>query len=465
MNHSPLIRGAFWLTAISFLTRVMGFFFRIFLSRTFGEESVGLYQLIFPVYSLCLAFSVAGIQTALSRIVAYKTEQQDISGAKHSLYTALIFSLFLSLISLLVVQHHAAFISDVLIQEARCRNLLIIMTYAFPFACIHSCISGYYFGLKKTAVPAISQLLEQIFRIGSVYLLTTLAQHKNLPIHIAFAVIGIVIGEIASSLCTIISLYTSQKIHIFRKHRCVLLSNFFRNLKELTSLSVPLSGNRMFLTLLQSIEAVSIPMQLQIYHYSVKESLSIYGVLTGMALPCILFPSAITNSFSLLLTPTVAEMDSASDYEHLSDIIKKTIFLCFSLGLIACFFFLIFGNLIGNLLFHSQLAGQFLLTLAWICPFLYLNTALASIINGLGKTRVTFTVHFAGITIRILSIFYLIPRFDLKGYLWGLLISQLIVSTSFCLFLINETNNNFYYPRIHKEFQSDTNDKKYTRKQ
>ena len=49
----------------------------------------------------------------------------------------------------------------------------------------------------------------------------------------------------------------------------------------------------MMLNILQSIEAISIPLRLQIYGMSVKDSLSTYGVLTGMALPCILFPSMI----------------------------------------------------------------------------------------------------------------------------------------------------------------------------
>ena len=37
------------LTAAGFASRIMGFFFRIFLSHAFGEENVGLYQLVFPV--------------------------------------------------------------------------------------------------------------------------------------------------------------------------------------------------------------------------------------------------------------------------------------------------------------------------------------------------------------------------------------------------------------------------------
>ena len=53
-KHS-LIKGTLILTSAGLVSRVLGFFFRIFLSHTFGEEQVGLYQLIFPFYALCLS--------------------------------------------------------------------------------------------------------------------------------------------------------------------------------------------------------------------------------------------------------------------------------------------------------------------------------------------------------------------------------------------------------------------------
>ena len=64
-KHS-LIKGTLILTSAGLVSRVLGFFFRIFLSHTFGEEQVGLYQLIFPFYALCLSLSTSGLETAIS---------------------------------------------------------------------------------------------------------------------------------------------------------------------------------------------------------------------------------------------------------------------------------------------------------------------------------------------------------------------------------------------------------------
>ena len=70
IQKNTIIKGAFILTLAGFATRFMGFFYRIFLSRTFGEESVGLYQLAFPVYALCFSICAAGIETAIARSTA-----------------------------------------------------------------------------------------------------------------------------------------------------------------------------------------------------------------------------------------------------------------------------------------------------------------------------------------------------------------------------------------------------------
>ena len=175
------------------------------------------------------------------------------------------------------------------------------------------------------------------------------------------------------------------------------------------SLSFPITTSRIMLNLLQSVEAVSIPLSLQAYGLTPSDSLSMYGVLTGMALPCILFPSAITNAISTMLLPTVSEIQAVREQHLLTQIIKKAIISCTSLGIIFCIGFLSFGNYAGQLLFKSTLAGKFLITLAWMCPFLYTNNTLLSIINGIGKTWISFIINSISLTVRLISVIYFIP--------------------------------------------------------
>ena len=424
-RKQTIIRGTFILTATGFLCRFMGFFYRIFLSHTFGEEGVGLYQLIFPVYSLCFALTAAGLETAISRTVAQKVSLGRKKEARQILMLGLVLSVLLSCACVLILQGNAAYIAEKLLGDARCEPLLIPLSYALPFAAIHSCICGYCYGMKETKIPALSQVVEQVTRIISVYVFYLILMKKGDDVTITIAVLGLVIGEMLSALYAAKSLTRSS--HVL-SHLNITYTDFVHRFRELMPLSLPLTANRVLINLLQSIEAISIPARLQLYNHSTSEALSIYGVLTGMALPCILFPSAITSSISIMLMPTVAEIQTTDNQDDMVNIIKKVAGSCFILGLSCCFIFLVLGNWMGTVLFGSSTAGKFIITLAWMCPFLYTNSALLSVINGLGKTAYTFLINSLGLLIRIGSVFAAIPLFGIQGYLWGMLASQLIVS-------------------------------------
>lgn len=419
-----ILKGTFILTLTGFTTRFMGFFYRIFLSHTFGEEGVGLYQLIFPIYALGFSLTCAGVELALSRGVARCMTKGQKKEARELLNAAMLLTISASFAVTLFLQKYADVIALHFLHDTRCAPLLVILSYLFPFAAVHSCICGFYFGQKQTRIPAVSHLIEQFIRITSVCLLYMYGLRHGISFHISIAVAGLVAGEAASSI------FCCRSVRVKRKERVALpsfLHNCAGHIKELLFLSLPLTGSRVMLNILQSIEAVSIPLRLQLYGMTVKESVSTYGVLTGMALPCILFPSAITNSVSTMLLPTVAEIQTMKDHKKLTELVRKVTWSCILLGSVCCIFLLTLGNWMGATLFHSPAAGDFIETLAWMCPFLYTNNTLLSTINGIGKTNLSFLINAASLGIRIAGVFFLIPAFGIAGYLWGLLASQLSV--------------------------------------
>ena len=181
--------------------------------------------------------------------------------------------------------------------------------------------------------------------------------------------------------------------------------NAFKEIKSDLTLSFPLTCNRLLVNILHSIEAVLIPGHLQLFGLDNASSLSIYGVLTGMALPLILFPSASTNALSTVLLPSVAENQALGKRET----IRKSIFLsikyCLFLGFADFCLFLRRRQRIGTLLFKNEFAGTFIKTLSFICPCLYLSGTLNSILNGLGAVNQTFWLNTLGLGIRLLFVF------------------------------------------------------------
>lgn len=429
---NTFIRGTLLLTIAGIISRIMGFFYKIFLANTIGAEGLGIYQLIFPIYSICFSFCASGIETAVSKLTAEKCALGRSKDSINLLRTSLFITLTLSLSCSTLIFYHADWITLNFLKEPRCEVLLKILAFTIPFGTTQSCICGYYFGTHKAAVPAFSQLIEQIFRIAAVWLLFHIYTTNHLTISPTIAVIGLVFGELCSFLFTFTCYSFSPKETLpFRN------SPMISDLKEILVLSTPLTISRLCINLLASLEAAMLPHALKTYGMNSEAALSVYGILTGMALPFILFPNALTSSISLMLLPKVSESQAQRNTDALKKILNHTLRFCLFLGIFCLAFFVVFGAFLGNFIFSNELAGNFIRTLAWICPFLYLNTTLNSVLNGLGKTNITFFNGILGLFIRLGFVFIGVPQLGIHGYLFGLLASQLFLSTSSILFLRN----------------------------
>lgn len=423
----PIIHGTLLLTAAGFLSRILGFFYRIFLSNQIGAEGMGIYQLIFPVYGLCNAVCTASIQTAISRYTAYEYAARSRKGTRRTLFAGLFLSVLLSSILGILVYFFASPIAIFFLKEERCILLLQIMALSLPVGAIHSSVNGYYYGLQKASVPAISQLAEQFVRVFSVYLFVMIATEKNLPVTPLLAVYGLLLGEAASVIYCLLALSLHASAPA-ADSGVAQAPSFSLQLRRILLLAVPLSANRLLLNLLQSIEAVCIPTSLRSFGLNASEALEVYGVFTGMSMPFILFPSALTNSISVMLLPTIAQAQAAHDQKQVKQISGLAIRYSLVIGILFTGIFLIYGNEMGTLIFHNQAAGLYICILSWLCPFLYLTTTAGSILNGLEKTGLTFLHNIFALTIRILFVFFAVPKAGIIGYLWGLLISQLAIA-------------------------------------
>lgn len=440
-RKNPLLIGTVILTVTGLLSRFIGFFYRIFLSNVFGAEGMGIYQLISPVLALTFSLTVSGMQTAISKYVASETTTHDYKTSFRTLWAGFLLSMSLSFGCMAFIYQYSEWIAVTFLLEERCAPLLRIIALSIPMATVHSCINGYFYGIKKTAIPALSQLSEQVVRVGSVYLIHHICVRHNMTPTISFAVVGLVIGESASMIVSTVAII-SRAFKTFEKPARLqirsfshdgLAASYLQISNNLLRLAVPLSANRIIINALQSIEAIYIPNKLIAYGLSNADALGVYGVLTGMSMPLILFPSAITNSISVLLLPIVSEADASGSQNTITKVVLKSIKYCMLLGFGCTTLFLLCGRMAGNLLFHSRLAGSFILTLSFICPFLYVASTLNSILNGLGKTGLTFLYSIISLLVRLLFVFFAIPVWGIKGYLWGMLASQ-IVQTFLCTF-------------------------------
>lgn len=426
----PIITGTLILTATGFLSRILGFFYRIYLSNLIGAEGMGIYQLIAPVTGVCFALCCGPIQTAISRFVAQSLATGHLKDGRSQFSAGLYLSEAIAVLLAGLIYVKADFLAAALLGEPRTADLLRLLALSLPITAAHSAINGYYYGKKKTEVPSLSQLAEQLVRVGVVCLIANyyLAQGKELTVTIA--ALGLIVGEMASLLVSFLAIRVTffHEDLLFEDLSATASLHKSGALRNILLLATPLAANRLILGVLQSIEAIQIPNRLQMSGLTSADALSVYGVLTGMSLPFILFPSALTNSVSVMLLPSVAEAQSVSDTDKISRTTELSIGYSVYLGILCTGIFVAWGGEMGSLLFQNSDAGTYITILGWLCPFLYLATTAGSILNGMGKTAATFMQNLAGLSIRLAFVFLLIPRYGILAYLWGMLASQLLVA-------------------------------------
>lgn len=423
--RSPLIKGTVFLTLSGMISRLIGFFYRIFLSKAFGAEAIGLFQLTAPVLALSFSLTAAGLQTAISKYVA----ECDTSPGKkphHVLFAGLGISGVISLLCAVIIYTKADWLAEHFLRETRCAVFLRILAFSLPLGSFHACFNGYFYGLKHTKIPALSQILEQLARVSSVFLLYSFYLKCGLVPGIALTAIGSVAGEALSCFFSVFSwCWYLKKRKLFLSFPSFPVKTFSEYTGKLLWMSTPLVFTRIILNLLQSYEAIQIPLRLQQYGLTPTRALELYGILTGMSLPLILFPNVLTGSVSVLLLPTVSAAQAAGNRTQITTALRKCILYSLLIGMAATCFFLGSGRFLGSFLFNEPLAGTYILALGFLCPFLYVSTTLTSILHGLGRTTVSFLLHVSSMLIRLVFVYWGIPLWGIQGYLWGLLAGEI----------------------------------------
>lgn len=450
--QNKLIQGTLLLTIAGFVTRLIGFIYRIFLADILGTHLLGVYQLVFPVYSICFTIYGAGIQTAISQLIASNVgtdcskKEKDFTILKYGLLASLTLSLTLTF----SIYTFSEPIAEKLLLEPSCAPYLKILCLLFPFCGTAACINGYFYGKEKAKVPAITQIIEQLFRVFSVVILCSVLSVTP-KLGCSLAVVGLVIGEAASCFYNCYQLYCS--VHACPKKRTDKLQlDIKKTASTLLFLAFTLTTTKLVISVLHSIEAVFIPAALRKFGCSASDALSIYGILSGIALPFILFPSTMTNSFAVMLLPAIAQAHAGNRENSIRKYVTISCKYSLLIGYLFTCLFLLFGKDFGTVIFHSKDAGIYICVLSWLCPFLYLSTTFTSIINGLGKTQFTFIITIVSMMIKIYFLIVLVPQHGIQAYLVGSLISQIAMTLLEGVFLRNylliEANKFFIIPGI-----------------
>jgi stage V sporulation protein B len=279
---------------------------------------------------------------------------------------------------------------------------------------------------------AFSHVAEQVVKIAFILLLAGRISGLGVEYACAAATLSAALGEIANlAVLSAVYIYkrrcSSTAVHTGKLTR---KRNIFTNLLKI---SVPVSANRLIVSTLNAVEYIMIPAMLASGGLEYKSSMELFGRLTGMALPLIMFPSLVTNSLATVLVPAISGSVSLKNYKAVNYKISKSIQTTLILGMIFTAMLISYPDKIGSLIYRRENIGNLLFMLSFSCIFIYLHQTLTGVLNGLGKQGVLLRDTMIGSALRIATVYFLIPVYGIQSYILGLTVSYILTS---CLNLL-----------------------------
>lgn len=411
-------QGALILLLSGLICKFMGAFYRIPLSNILGAEGIGIYQLIFPVYSLFLIVVSGGIPISLSKIVAECRARGEKKRARRFLLQGIIYlsiiSIIFSLLFLIFARQIAVIQGNSLAETG-----YFAVAIAIVFASVLTAFRGYFQGYQYMTPTAISQIIEQVFKLVLGLIFAVIFLNYGIAYGVFGAMLGVAIGEIISLI------YLSITYFIRRKKEETILEpettkNFWEDFKFLIKKSFPITLNSIILPLIIAIDSFLIINLLMRVGLDKGISTQMFGVYSGMVNSLINLPTVVSLSLAISLVPVISfNMEKKEDF---SQLIVSTFKIILVISIPCIFVFLFYSNEIMTILYPATNGfimnlGADLLQISAINIFyiaiLQITTAIMQATN---KGVISLTnLFFAGIIKIGLTVFLVLSPLNIYG--------------------------------------------------
>ncbi|NMC27310.1 MAG: polysaccharide biosynthesis protein [Syntrophomonadaceae bacterium] len=307
-KSGTFLKGALVLSVAGALSKILGALYRIPLARLLGGEGMGLYQMAYPIYTAILALATAGVPVAISVLVARK-ETQGYSGdsqriLKVSLVVMLIFGFLLTALVMLC----APAIANQVLHQPRAYYPIMAVAPAIFFSSLLSVFRGYFQGYQRMMPTAVSQVIEQLFRVSAVITLAYLLFPRGLEYAAAGATFGAVVGGAVGLGVLVIYLVNFRRSQPAIEGQVLYSGAASSTLaREMIALAIPVSFGAFVLPLVHVLDAIIVPGRLLALGYSSSQATALYGQLSGMAAVLISLPTIFTISIATSLVPAISE--------------------------------------------------------------------------------------------------------------------------------------------------------------
>lgn len=414
-----LINGII-LTLTSLILRCIGMFFNSYISQKIGAEAVGLYGLIMSVYGFAITIALSGINLATTRIVAEEIAIGNIGNIKKVVRKCLTFSLLFSGIASILLTFFAPYVSKIWLHEKVSCTPFYIISISLPFISMSSCISGYFSAVRNTIKPASDQIFEQLLKVT----LISLFLNYFMPCGLEYICISMILGNIISEIISFIYIYFLYKLDEKKYLTYKPTKSFFE--KRILEITLPVGLTSFIRSGLSTLKQILIPLGFEKHGNSCSQALANYGLISGMAMPLVLFPNIIVLTFSNLLIPEFAEFNARCEFSRINQLTKKILKYTLLFSVIIGILLFLFSKQFSSFMYKTDSVSLYIKMLAPLVPFMYIDNVVDAILKGLDKQISVLKINILDLFTSIILIFFAIPKFGIMGYIFIIYFSELL---------------------------------------
>ncbi|MDP4127025.1 MAG: stage V sporulation protein B [Bacillota bacterium] len=429
MKKQSLVKGAFVLTFASFITKILVLANSIVQSRVLGSEGIGLRMMVMPLMGLMITLTTIGLPVAISRLVAQADAQRNGAKVKKILIVSTTITGCLSVLIIMLAIICGKVFSTYFFTDQRSYYSFMALIPIIPIVAVSGVLKGYFRGMQTMNPIALSQVFEQIVRIGFTYFLVLWL----IPYGIEFAAAGAVFSSVIGEAFSLFFLLVMFK-HTHRKQFHIPNSLWTKVSKgkaifiELLQTALPTTGNGLIFSVSKAIQPIIITKSLAMAGVSSIMITKEYGMLTGFVMPLLFFPSFINQSLGVSLVPAISEANAKNNNRLIHRRIFQAICVAVSVGIPSTMLLYLFAQELMTVVYKSPQAAPFL---KFIAPFFllhYFQTPLQSALVGLGHAKVAMLNNMISKGTTLLLIYPLTTNYNLGIYGVILAISMGVIS-------------------------------------
>ncbi|MEG0260800.1 MAG: oligosaccharide flippase family protein, partial [Lysinibacillus sp.] len=380
---SSFVRGTIFLMFVIFLSKLFGFFYRIQFMRIAGEEAVGVYMTAYPAFIFFISLIQLGLPIAVAKIVAEllaKNKKDSILGVMR---TAITWSIIAIVLFTPLLWFAIPYISNTLLHNEQTTLTLWIALITVPVAVGSGLFKSYLQGIAKISPTAWSQMLEQVVRIGFIsFMLPFFATYNNSAVTAAAAMGITLLAEILAFIYLWIHYSLSKKRLGLNKKNAKPYP-----VAPMFKVALPSAGSKLFGSFTWFLEPIIFLKALTMAGLTAASATMLYGVISGVLVPLLLFPAFVPFALSIVLIPAVSDAVARSHTSLLQERISVSLRLSSLVGCFAATYFFIHGDELAVRLFHLEENRGYVKILAPIFYFYYIQSPLHSILQAVGEAR------------------------------------------------------------------------------